>query len=285
MKKNKLGKTGIEISAVTFGGIVTTDETPEDAARYVSYAIERGVNYYDVAPTYGDAQEKLSPALAPYRKDVYLGCKSMVRDSGIEAELHDSLKILKTEYFDLYQLHEIKSREEVETAFGPGGAMEVLVKAKEKGLIRNIGITAHSEDAALLALEYYDFDTAMFPVNWALNMDKGFGDRLIDICKPRDIGLLGIKALAHRLLHDENENKREPKSWVKTIYDNDALRLAAIKYAFSKGVDSIVPPGNFEQFSFAVEHIEECLNNPLSDSDRKFLEEELKLIEGRHIFD
>ena len=212
MEKNKLGKTGIEISAVSFGGIVTTDESPEDCARYVSYAIEHGVNYFDVAPTYGNAQENLSPALAPYRKDVYLGCKSMIRDAGIEAELHDSLKILKTDYFDLYQLHELKSTEDAETAFEKGGAMEVLVRAKEAGLIRHIGITAHSEDAALLALEHYDFETVMFPINWALNMDKGFGDRLIDICKERDLGLLGIKALAHRKLHDENENKREPKS-------------------------------------------------------------------------
>ena len=285
MEKNKLGKTGIKISAVSFGGIITTDEKPEDCARYVSCAIDRGVNYFDVAPTYGDAQEKLSPALAPYRKDVYLGCKSMIRDAGIEAELHESLKILKTDYFDLYQLHELCSTEEVETVFAAGGAMEVLIRAKESGLIRHIGLTAHSEDAAILALSNYDFETVMFPVNWALNMGKGFGDRLIDICKERDLGLLAIKALAHRKMHDENENKREPKSWVKTIYDNDELRLAAIKYAFSKGVDSIVPPGNFEQFSFAADHADECLMNPLNDSDRIFLEEELKLIEGRHIFD
>ena len=285
MKKSKLGKTGIKISAVSFGGIVTTDESPEDSARYVSYAIERGVNYFDVAPTYGDAQVKLSPALAPYRKDVYLGCKSMVRDIGIEAELHDSLRILKTDYFDLYQLHELKSKDDVETVFGAGGAMEVLVRAKEEGLIRHIGLTAHSEDAAILALANYDFETVMFPINWALNMDRGFGDRLIAICKERGLGLLGIKALAHRKQHGDNESKREPKSWVKTIYDNDALRLAAIKYAVSKGVDSILPPGNFEQFSFAVDHIEECLANPLNDDDRRLLEEELKLIEGRHIFD
>ena len=284
MKKNKLGKTGLEITAVSFGGIVTTDETPQDCARYVSWAIDRGVNYFDVAPTYGDAQVKLGPALAPYRKEVWLGCKSMVRDAGIEAELHNSLKTLKTDWFDLYQLHELKTQEDVETAFAPGGAMEVLIKAKESGLIRHIGLTAHSEEAAIQALAYFDFETVMFPVNWALNMDRGFGDRLIHICKYRDLGLLAIKALAHRAQHDENEAKREPKAWVKTIYDNDELALAAIKYTLSKGVDSIVPPGNFRQFSFVVEHIDECLANPLAADDKKLLEEELALIEGRHIF-
>jgi len=287
MKKNVLGKTGIEISVVAFGGIVTTNETPDDCARYVSYAIEHGVNYFDVAPhvDYGDAQVKLSGALAPYRKDVYLGCKSMIRDSGVEAEMHNSLKVLKTDYFDLYQLHELKSIEEVETVFAPGGAMEVIERAKEEGLIRHIGLTAHSEDAAIQALKYYDFETVMFPVNWALNIDRGYGDRLLGICKSCDIGILAIKALAHRQLLGENEKKREPKSWIKTIYDNDELAIAAIKYTLSKGVDSIIPPGNFAQFSFVVEHIEECLANHLNDDGIKFLEKELELIEGRHIFD
>ena len=285
MKKNNLGKTGMEISVVTFGGIVCTDETPEDSASYVSYAIEHGVNYFDVAPGYGDAQEKLGPALAPYRKDVYLGCKSMLRDAGIEAELHNSLKLLQTDYFDLYMFHELSEEADVETVFSPGGAMEALSKAKEAGLIRHIGLTSHSEDAAIQALDYYDFETVMFPVNWALNMDKAFGDRLIDICKHRDLGLLAIKPLAHRAFLDESENEIEPKAWVKTIYGNDAFALAAIKYTLSKGVDTIIPPGNFGQFAYVVEHIDECLADPLNDNDIKLLEEELKLIEGRHIFE
>jgi len=285
MKKNKLGKTGMEVSAVAFGGIVTSKETPGDCADYVAYAIERGVNYFDVAPTYWDAQEKLGQALAPYRKDVYLACKSMVRGAGIEEELQNSLRTLKTDYFDLYQLHELKTQEDLDVVFAPGGAMEVLVRAKEAGSIRHIGLTAHSEDSAIQALAYYDFETVMFPVNWALNMDRGFGDRLIAVCKYRGLGLIAIKALAHRKWIDEDENKRLPKSWCKTIFDNDELALAAMKYTFSKGADSMVPPGNFEQFSFAVEHIDECPAAPLDEDDRKLLESELKLIEGRHIFD
>ncbi|MCL1896908.1 MAG: aldo/keto reductase, partial [Clostridiales bacterium] len=187
--------------------------------------------------------------------------------------------------FDLYMLHELKSREEVEAAFAPGGAMDVIMRAKEAGLIRHIGLTAHSEDAAIQALAYFDFESVMFPINWALNMDWGFGDRLISICEYRGLGLIAIKPLAHRAFCGEEEAKKEPKAWVKTIYDNDELAIAAIKYTLSKGVDSLVPPGNFGQFSFVVEHIDECLANPLTDSDRAFLEEELALIEGRHIFD
>jgi len=284
MKKNILGKTGMEISAVIFGGIIVGGETAEDCMRYVSYAIEKGVNYFDVAPSYGNAQEMLSPALAPYRKSVYLACKSTVRSSGIKDELYNSLKVLKTDYFDVYQLHGLSSQKDVDEAFSKDGAMEVLLRAKEDGYIRHIGITAHSEDAAIQALAYYDFATVMFPVNWALSIDRGLGDKLINICKYNNKGVLAIKALAHRLWADGNEQKRFPKSWCKTIYDNDALAKAAIKYTLSKGAHGIAPPGNFEQFVYIAEHIDECADNPLNDDDMKILTGELEHVKGCHIF-
>jgi len=284
MFKNKLGKTGIEISAVVFGGIVTMNETPQDCSRYVSYAVEQGVNYFDVAPSYGNAQEMLSPALAPYRKNAYLACKSTVRDCKIKDELYNSLKTLKTDYFDVYQLHALSNKEDVETAFSKNGAMEILLKAKAEGYIRNIGISAHSEDAAIQALAYYDFDTVMFPVNWALNIDKKFGDRLINICKYKNKGVLAIKAFAHRSWTDQNEQQRFPKSWCKTIYGNEALAKAALKYTLSKGADAIISPGNFEQFSYILEHIDECANDPLNAEDMKILNAELENVKNRHIF-
>ena len=284
MVKNILGKTGFEVGAVVFSGIVTSGEKADDCARYVSYAVDRGVNYFDVAPSYGNAEEMLSPALAPYRKSSYLACKSTVRDSGIKDELYNSLKVLKTDYFDVYQLHALSSQADIDAAFAKNGAMEVLIRAKEEGYIRNIGISAHNEYIAIQALAYYNFATAMFPINWALNMDKKFGDRLIDICKYRNVGILSLKTFAHRLWKDDDEKKRFPKSWCKTIYDNDELAKAAIKYTLSKGADTIVPPGNFEQFSYIAEHIDECVNNPLNADDMKILNAELEHVKDRHIF-
>jgi aryl-alcohol dehydrogenase-like predicted oxidoreductase len=284
MKKNMLGQTGLEVSAVAFGGIITTDETEEDCARFVSYAIDRGVNYFDVAPSYGNAQEKLSPALAPYRKGVYLACKSTVRDSHIQEELENSLKVLKTDYFDVYQLHALSKQEDIDGVFAPNGAMEVVLRAKEKGYIRHIGFSAHNEDIAIQALAYYPFETVLFPINWALNLGMGFGDRVLSICKYQDKGVLALKALAHRMWADDAERKRYPKSWCKTIYDNDALSLAALKFSYAKGADILVPPGNFEQFSFAVEHADECFDHPLNDADRQVLISELENVKDRQIF-
>ena len=276
----------MEIGAVGFGGIVASGERPEDCARYVSYAIERGVNYFDVAPSYGDAQEILSPALAPYRKNAYLACKSTVRHSGIKDELHNSLKILKTDYFDVYQLHGLGTMEDAGAVFAKDGAMEVLVRAKEAGYIRNIGFSAHNEDVAIHMLANYDFATVLFPINWALNMGKKFGDRLLEVCRCKNTGILAMKTLAKGpwTENDAEEQKKFPKAWYKSIFDDDALGKAAIKYSLAKGAHTILPPGNFGQFSFVVENIDECAENPLDEGDMKILAAELENLGDRYLF-
>ena len=279
MKKRALGATGYEISAVAYGGIVSMKDGQPASDRYVAWAIEQGVNYFDVAPSYGDAQEKLGNSLAAYRGDVYLACKTAQRTRpAAEEEFRQSLKDLHTDYFDVYQLHGLASVEDVDTAFGPGGVMELVERARRDGLIRRAGITAHSEEAALKALSLYDFDTVLFPLNWGLHLEKGMGGRLIAEAKRRNMGLLGMKALIHRAWLDKDEQAASPfpKSWCKPIDpDDEPFRLAAMRYALSLGADALVPPGNFADFSFMVQHIDECLARPLDGGDQALLESRL----------
>lgn len=275
MQYKALGKTGFNISPITFGGIIVMNETTHDADNYVAYAIERGINYFDVAPSYGNAEAMLGPALAPYRKQVYLACKTGKRDAkGAKQELEQSLCTLETDYFDVYQLHSMTTQDDLEQAFAADGSMGVLIRAKEQGLIRNIGITAHNEDIALEALKRYDFDTVMFPIQWALGLSRGMGDRLSDECRKSGKGLLALKSLAHRMWLD-GEERIYPKSWCKTIFKDDQLALAAMRYSLSKGADTLVPPGNFEQFSFMLDHIGECLDRPLTQEDLQTLKNAL----------
>ena len=195
MKYRKLGNTGFEVSAVSYGGIVSSvvlDDRvmePEGQAasdKYVAWAIDKGVNYFDVAPTYGDAQERLGQSLAPYRSKTYLACKTMKRlRSEAQPLMEESLKLLKTDYFDVYQMHELSTMEDLEQAFGPGGVMEMLQEMKEKGIARKLGITAHSEAVALKAIELFDFDTVLFPFNWHMNMAHGMGSTLIKKAKEK----------------------------------------------------------------------------------------------------
>jgi aryl-alcohol dehydrogenase-like predicted oxidoreductase len=100
------GNSGDKLSIVGFAGIVVKEETSENSDKYVSWAIDQGINYFDVAPGYGNAQNMLGPALEPYRKDVFLACKTNKRDAPTaQAELEESLRLLRTDHFDLYQLH------------------------------------------------------------------------------------------------------------------------------------------------------------------------------------
>jgi len=265
-----LGKTGMEISRVIFGGIIVMDETQNDADRFVSYAIDKGVNYFDVAPSYGNAEERLGPALKPYRNKVFLACKTTERTAkAARKELEKSLKNLHTDYFDVYQLHAMSTKEDL-SVFEENGAMHALKQAQEEGLIRKIGITAHNEDIVLDALARFDFSTVMFPVNWALGLGKNMGKRVEEYCAAHQTGLFGMKTLVHRSWHD-NEERVYPKSWCKTIYDNDKLGISALKYTLSCRVNAVVPPGNFEQFCFVESHLENCLNNPLNNEDISYL--------------
>lgn len=284
MQYTMFGTTGLRISRVVYGGIVSMKEEQKDSDRFVSYAVDQGVNYFDVSPSYGNAEEKLGESLRPYRQNVTLACKTDAKEAkDLRRDLEKSLNTLHTDYFDIYQFHSLSKMEDLDRIFAGGGAIHALDKAKQEGLVRFTGFSAHNEDVALKALEQYDFDMVLFPVNWALGIGKKMGERLAKVCWEREKGFLGMKALAHRLWLPEEE-RVYPKSWCKTIFGNDRLALAAIKYAFSMGVDGIVPPGNFDQFSFAVEHIDECMLHPLTAEELSYLQQETAAIGDKFIF-
>lgn len=297
MQHREFGRTGFKIPAVSYGGIVSAGvydkvnypEYGQDSSdHYVGWAIERGVDYFDVAPTYGNAEEQLGKSLRPYREKVHLACKTMCRDrAGAEKELKKSMELLYTDHFDVYQLHAVSSMDDVEKAFAPGGVMELMRELKEKGIAANIGFTAHNEDAAIRMIELYDFDSVLFPFNWFMNMEHGMGSRLIKLAKERNMGVLCMKAFIERKWENEEERKNSqfPKSWCKPIdVEDEAFGVAAMKYALSLGVDTLIPPGNFASFSFAVDHIDECLAAPLNEADRKYLEEKLCTVRGKEFF-
>lgn len=299
MKYRNLGNTGYEVSRVVYGGIVSSsflddrviyEDGQKKSDYYVSYAIEHGVNYFDVAPSYGNAQEMLGNSLAPYRKKVFLACKTQhrVREQA-EQEMRESLRMLKTDYFDVYQLHALSTMEELETAFGPGGVMELLTYMKQQGIARKVGITAHSESVALKALEYYPFDTVLFPFNWHLNIAYKMGNDLLEAARKKGVGVLCMKSMIERSWKDDEDRYASsyPKSWCRPfdVKNESDLLMAAVRYALSLDVDTIIPPGNFDHFKFAVEHIDEMIDDPLSDADRQLLSGHLAAVSDYPFFD
>ena len=283
MKTQRLGRTGLEVHPLAFAGIIGMNETPEAARAYVDHAVDIGVNYFDIAPSYGNAEERVGPALKPHRADVYLACKSTERSAeGMRRELEQSLRLLETDYFDVYQLHALTTMEDLEALFAPGGGMETIARAKEEGKIRFVGFSAHSEEVSLAALERYDFDTILFPLNWALGLNTGWGDRIAEAARAGDRGLLAMKCLVSRMWR-EGEPKVYPKSWCRPIFDNPRLAVLGMKYGFHKGGQILVPPGNFDSFNFMINHLEEAME-PLSDEELSYLREEAELIRDEMIF-
>jgi aryl-alcohol dehydrogenase-like predicted oxidoreductase len=288
MIKRKFGNTGFEITPVIYGGIVSMRDGQEASDNYVSWAIDRGINYFDVAPSYEDAQEKLGKSLITYRKKIYLACKTTCRMKvDAEKEFEESFRLLHTDYLDVYQMHALSKEEDVEKAFGANGVMEMMVKAKEKGLVRKLGITCHNEAVALKAMSLYDFDTVLFPLNWHMNLGHHMGTQLCKTAKEKGMGIVGMKQLIQRAWLNGDERERSPfqKSWCKPIdLEDRKLRLAAMKYTLSLGVDAIVPPGDFVNFSFVVENIDECLKNPLTDEDLTFLKQNYEKVKDYPFF-
>jgi predicted aldo/keto reductase-like oxidoreductase len=250
--KRQLGKTGEKLSVIGFGGIMLNDNPDGYAREMVARAYDAGINYYDIAPSYGNAQEKLGPALKPYRNNCFLACKTHEREaSGAEKHLNESLRIFGTDHFDLYQLHAITTIEDVDKVFSTGGAMEVFIRAREQGKVRFLGFSAHSVEAALLAMSRFDFDTILFPINFNCWKHGDFGPQVYEAARSRGMGILALKAMALTTLR-EGEKKLYKNVWYRPVQDDDLVRLA-LRFTLSMDITAAIPPGDAEYFWKAVE--------------------------------
>ncbi len=187
-----LGKTGLKISAVGFGGIPIQRVDQAGAVALVDSLVEHGINFIDTAHLYTNSEELLGKALEGRRDKFVLATKSMARTAEtMRAEIEESLRRLRTDYIDLYQIHNIPVGQ-IEAACAPGGLLEALLEAKAKGKIGHIGLTAHSVETFRKALELDFVETIMFPYN----IVETQGEELIAECQKRNIGFICMKPLA-----------------------------------------------------------------------------------------
>ena len=266
MKKNKLGATELMASVIGFGGIIVMNATPQDAARYVATAVDHGVNYFDVAPSYGNAQSMLGPSLMPYRKNVYLACKTLKRDFACAKEqMEESFKLLKTDYFDVYQFHGVNYDDEVDTLLGPNGALEMAVKAKQEGKIGHIGFTSHNPKTALRLMDAFDFETVMFPINWAYWLGRNAGQEVLAKATQKNMGKLAIKTMAKRPLA-KGEVTDYKNCWYYPICDDPELAHQAMAFTYAQGVDVEMSPGEYRMLELMLNIMEADPELTLTDA-------------------
>ena len=265
IEKRSLGKTGVMLSMIGFGGIIVKDATPEDAASIVKFAIDAGINHFDVAPSYGDAEIKLGPALEPYRKGVFLSCKTTKRTKDdARKELEQSLKNLRTDHFDLYQLHAVTTLDEVKTIFAPGGALETFKEAQKEGKIKYIGFSAHSVEAAMALMNGFDFDSIMFPFNFATWNVGNFGPQVLELARQKQMGIIALKAMAKGPWPQNADRSKYPKCWYEPLLGEDDIRMG-LRFTLSHPVTNAITPGEAELFKIAVNMHEKL--NPLSKKE------------------
>ncbi|SNZ03140.1 Predicted oxidoreductase of the aldo/keto reductase family [Natronoarchaeum philippinense] len=252
MQTRPLGETGHDSTVAAFGAIALNWLEQEGANQMVEHVLDAGVNHFDVAPTYGDAEIKLGPKLRQHREEIFLGCKTQERDyEGATRKLEQSLHRLGTDHIELYQIHGLEYEDELDEITGDGGALEAIREAKAEGTVDHIGLTSHGNPQLILdAIERIDdLDSLMFPMNPVVaGKDGGEYDyeAVLDRAEEKGIGTLGIKAFAGGSwpsTDDLPEADRPYANWYEPVDTPEEIR-ERFDFAATQGLTSVLTPGD-----------------------------------------
>ncbi|MFB6192113.1 MAG: aldo/keto reductase [Haloarculaceae archaeon] len=277
METRPLGDTGQESSVLTFGSIALDSLEQPAATRAVELLLDRGVNHVDVAPTYGDAEVKLAPALADHREEVFLGCKTKARDyEGAWEKLEASRDRLGVDRIDLHQFHAVTERSEIDEITGDGGALAAFREAREEGIVDHVGLTSHGHpDVILEAIDRIDdLETVMFPMNYVVagkdDPEHAYG-RVLRRAEADGLGTIGIKAFAREPWPGDLPEERRPYATWYRPRDTAAEIDDAVNFALSQGLTSITSAGDPKLLSAILDAAERF--EPLDEAEQAALVE------------
>ena len=247
METRRFGRTGHMSTIAIFGAAAFWEISQADADKVMEQVIEAGINHIDVAPSYGQAEERVGPWMPRERQRFFLGCKTTERTkAGAWDEMQRSFKRLQTETFDLYQCHAITTMEELDAITMQGGALEAFVEARQRGLIKYIGITGHGVNAPqiyLEALRRFDFDSVLFPLNFVQMANPEFrkhAEELIATCKAKDVGTMIIKTITKA---PWGERQHTANTWYEPFDKMNEIQRA-INFGLSYDVTGLCTAGD-----------------------------------------
>lgn len=195
--KRKLGKTGTDVTILGLGGegVLRTYGYEKKAYALINRALDLGIDYCESARAYSGSESYYGKALRERRKEIFLTSKSHARDKrGALNHLKETLTNMGTDHLDLWQVHDVRTEEDIEEIFGPGGAIEAFAKAREKGMTRFIGVTGHHDPLIIRkCIDLFDFDTVLLPVNPGEPMHKSFLEHVVPLARQKDMGIIGMK--------------------------------------------------------------------------------------------
>jgi predicted aldo/keto reductase-like oxidoreductase len=195
-----LGNTGEEISILGLGGegVLRTFERGKEAVPLIQRALELGITYFESARAYGGSEFYYGRALRERRKEVFLASKSQDRTrDGALRHLEETLKNLRTDYLDLWMIHDVRTARDIDQIFGPNGAIKAFEGAQKNRLVRFIGVSGHRNPAILARiLHLFSFDVVLMPVNAAEPHYWSFFTDAMRIAQEKGMGVLGMKTLS-----------------------------------------------------------------------------------------
>jgi len=253
MERRRLGKTDHRSSVVTFGTYAIGDSSQAEADRAIEYALEHGINHFDVAPTYAEAELRLGDYLGRHPQPaLFVGCKTEEREAPAAREkLLRTMERLGRDQLDLYQLHAVGDLETLDRCFAPGGAWETFLRAKEEGLVRHLGITGHGPGAPAAHAEalrrYPEFATVMVACNPSLHAIPAFRrdwEALLAACRAGDVGIHVLKATAKAPW-----GGRQPThhTWYEPLTEQAEIDRA-VAWALDQPVTTLCSSGDLEVF-------------------------------------
>ena len=259
MEKRRFGRSRHMSTVAIFGAAAFYEVSQEDADRVMEQVIAAGINHIDVAPSYGQAEERIGPWMKRERDRFFLGCKTMERTSeGAWKELHQSINRLQVKSFDLYQCHAVTTMQDLDALTMKGGALEAFEKARQEGLTKYIGITGHGVNAPeiyLEALRRYDFDSVLFPLNFVQMANEDYqrhARELISVCRAKDVGTMVIKAITKAPWGDRQHTAT---TWYEPFEEPEIIQKA-VNFALSYEITGICTVGDIRVLPLVIQACE-----------------------------
>ena len=270
METRRLGKTGHMSSILIFGGFALFSVEQKQADAALETALEKGINHIDVSPIYGEAEARIGSWIGRNGKQFFLACKTHERSKSVAWEnLQRSLETLKVDHFDLFQLHGVDDRDTLNTVLGPGGALEAVLDARDQGLVSYIGITGHQPATQKEALDRFDFETVLFPLNRihaAHLQDWNDFFTLLETARQKDVGVMAIKSVAKGTWDESVSTSHRYNTWYEPFDEASEIRKS-LQYTLSQDITSAVMPGDLKLWPMVIDAAESFKS--LSEEEEK----------------
>jgi len=241
IEKNVFGKTGHMSSRIIFGAAALGGMRQDKADSTLALVLKYGLNHFDVAASYGDAELRLAPFLQDHRSKVFIATKTGDRTyDGAKQSIENSLVRMGIEQIDLIQFHNLNNEKDWETVMQSGGALEAAIKARNQGLVKYIGVTGHGTKIAemhLKSLAAFDFTSVLLPYSYMSLQDEKYKsefEQLYTLCQEKNVAMQTIKAIARRRWLDNDESKKF--SWYEPLRERSAIRHAVFWVLSRKGL-------------------------------------------------